>query len=64
VQGLGLQIVKVASLSGGVVSQMAAAADASASLPSETLRCAGPAVMVGLRKVRLGFQARRLRVSA
>jgi hypothetical protein len=44
------QAVRVASHAGGVVSQAAAAGDASAALPAEAMRCAGPVAIAGVRE--------------
>ncbi|BDA49478.1 hypothetical protein COCOBI_14-0960 [Coccomyxa sp. Obi] len=45
-----LEVVRLASHAGGAVAQAAAAGDAAAALPAETLRCAGPTVCAGVRE--------------
>ena len=45
-----MQAVRIASHAGGVVSQAAAAGDASAALPAEAMRCAGPVTIAGVRE--------------
>ena len=45
-----VQSVRIASHAGGVVSQAAAAGDASAALPAEAMRCAGPVAVAGVRE--------------
>ena len=44
-----VQSVKLASLEGGIVAQMAAAGDRTASLPAEGMRCAGAVAIGGIR---------------
>ena len=44
-----VQSVKLASVEGGIVAQMAAAGDRTASLPAEGMRCAGPVAIGGIR---------------
>jgi hypothetical protein len=45
-----IQVVRLASHAGGAMAQAAAAGDAGAALPAETLRCAGPASCAGVRE--------------
>ncbi|KAK9819592.1 hypothetical protein WJX72_000101 [[Myrmecia] bisecta] len=45
-----LEMVRIASLAGGVVSQLAAGGDPTAALPAESMRCAGPVVVIGMRE--------------
>ena len=45
-----VQSVRIASHAGGVVSQAAAAGEASAALPAEAMRCAGPVAVAGVRE--------------
>lgn len=45
-----LDVIKLASLQGGIISELTAAAQPTAALPSEALQCAGPLVVVGIRE--------------
>lgn len=45
-----LDVIKLASIQGGIVSELTAAAQPTAALPSEALQCAGPVVVVGIRE--------------
>lgn len=45
-----VQSVKLASLEGGLTSQTASASDLTAPLPAESMRCAGPCAIGGVRE--------------
>ncbi len=41
-----MQVIKLASLQGGIISELTAAAQPTAALPSEALQCAGLALLL------------------
>ncbi|KAL3133386.1 hypothetical protein ABBQ38_007254 [Trebouxia sp. C0009 RCD-2024] len=45
-----LDVIRLASLRGGIITELTAAAQPTAALPSEALQCAGPVVIVGIRE--------------
>ena len=45
-----VQVIRIASLGGGVAAQLVSVGSATAALPTEGTRCAGPVAVIGVRE--------------